>query len=403
MLETRGGPLAVNSLEIRFKEERDVKKPYNYLVGCVSEKGEGLAGHHAAYNLCVIDEASGVDDAVYEFAQGWAKKFFIFGNPNRCNNFFRKMVEGGDIPKEDGSGFYRKLIRIRAEDSPNVRLAQAQLGRGETPTGETLVPGVLSWDAYRRRRATWDKERQCIGLDAMFYEGAEIKLYSSEWLTRAKQLYKLRDPRRRATAIGVDTAEGGDSTAMIAGDRLGVLEAVSKKTPNTDVIPGEVKAFAHKHGVAPENILFVRGGGGKQHADRLCAGGWPVRSVHFSESVTLDLRRGLHPFAARVENRAERTVYKNRRAQMYGELSDMSEFAISPEETELLRQLSLVPKEYDEGRLVIRSKSRRPGTEENNRKTLSELVGHSPDEMDALVLMVHGVLHRMVRCNAGVV
>lgn len=97
LMATRGGPLTINSLEIRFNEEADLKKPYNYLVGRVSKEGEGLAGHHAAYTLCIIDEASGIDDKVYSFAQGWAQKFFIFGNPNPTENFFKRMVKAGDI------------------------------------------------------------------------------------------------------------------------------------------------------------------------------------------------------------------------------------------------------------------------------------------------------------------
>lgn len=97
LMETRGGPLVINSLDIRFKEERDVKKPFNYMIGCVSEHGEGLAGHHAAYTLCIVDEASGVDDDVKNFAQGWAKKFLIFGNPRPCQNFFRRAVAEGNV------------------------------------------------------------------------------------------------------------------------------------------------------------------------------------------------------------------------------------------------------------------------------------------------------------------
>jgi hypothetical protein len=98
LLESRGGKLIVNSLEIRFREEREVKKPYNYLIGCVSgESGEGLAGHHAAYTLFIGDEASGISDTAYSMAQGWAKRMLIFGNPNPSRNFFFKAVEAGDL------------------------------------------------------------------------------------------------------------------------------------------------------------------------------------------------------------------------------------------------------------------------------------------------------------------
>jgi hypothetical protein len=101
LLHTKGGPLVVNVHEIRFKWELESKNPLNYLVGQVSETGEGLSGHHAAYTLLIGDEASGLEDKVHEAAQGWAKKFLYIGNPNPCSNFFYKAVEAGDLLAEN--------------------------------------------------------------------------------------------------------------------------------------------------------------------------------------------------------------------------------------------------------------------------------------------------------------
>lgn len=92
-----GGPLILLNKEIRLASEKEARNPESYMIGCVSEKGEGMAGHHADYNLVVIDEASGVDDLVYTQASTWAKKKLIFGNPNPCRNFFYKSVKGGNL------------------------------------------------------------------------------------------------------------------------------------------------------------------------------------------------------------------------------------------------------------------------------------------------------------------
>jgi hypothetical protein len=92
-----GGVLVLNYQELRRTEERAAKNPLNYLVGRVSQKGEGLAGHHAAFTMFVGDEASGLDNEAYKAAQGWAKHMLIFGNPNPCRNFFYDAVKGGDI------------------------------------------------------------------------------------------------------------------------------------------------------------------------------------------------------------------------------------------------------------------------------------------------------------------
>jgi len=92
-----GGPLRYVHQEIR-RVCRGVEEKDSYLIGRVSKAGEGLAGHHGGYTLFTADEASGVPDLSYDHAQGWAKRFLIFGNPNACSNFFFKAVRGGDIP-----------------------------------------------------------------------------------------------------------------------------------------------------------------------------------------------------------------------------------------------------------------------------------------------------------------
>src|SRR6266446_1214365 len=68
----KGGPLVVNHRDIRKAKEG--KEGISYLRGMVSEKGEGMAGHHASMTLCIIDEASGVDDVVYTQSDTWAKR-----------------------------------------------------------------------------------------------------------------------------------------------------------------------------------------------------------------------------------------------------------------------------------------------------------------------------------------
>ncbi len=97
LLAREGGPLVMNYQEIRRSTEAEAKNPLNYLVGRVSAKGEGMSGHHAEFTLMVGDEASGLDDDVYLMGQGWAKRFLFIGNPNNCENFWRKGIEAGDL------------------------------------------------------------------------------------------------------------------------------------------------------------------------------------------------------------------------------------------------------------------------------------------------------------------
>lgn len=92
----KGGPLIVNHRDVR-KIVNGEECKISYMRGMVSEKGEGMAGHHAAYTLFIGDEASGIDDLVYTQADTWSKRKLLIGNPNPCNNFFRKGVKDGDL------------------------------------------------------------------------------------------------------------------------------------------------------------------------------------------------------------------------------------------------------------------------------------------------------------------
>src|SRR6516162_4439628 len=107
--------------------------------------------------------------------------------------------------------YYRKIIKITALDSPNVKYAMAQIRAGLTPTGENIIPGVLPWADYCKRRDTWDAVKKCIGLDAEFYEGGEVLLFPPTWLTHAETLAeRWRGTARNGKGMGIDSAEGRD-------------------------------------------------------------------------------------------------------------------------------------------------------------------------------------------------
>ncbi|KKN70636.1 hypothetical protein LCGC14_0429090 [marine sediment metagenome] len=413
----RGGPLVVNQRELR-KVVKGEPDGFSYAIGMVAspERSAAFQGHHVARTgdgvprtLFVVDEASSVPDEYYKMASTWASRILIIGNPWPCDNFFRHAVEGkpgtedkgGNIRAKGNCHYERRIIKIKAVDSPNVRLALAQIRNGKKPTGEIIIPGVKPYDEYLKNKSRWDNVQRCVSLEAEFYKGAEVLLFPPEWLNEAERLARnLGNKRRMAKTIGVDPAEGGDDTVMIAMDDLGVIEMVSKKTPNTWIIVGEVIAFMKKHGVGAENVLFDRGGGGKQIADALRAKGYNVRTVHFGESAVPEKKRGMTILEQRKLNDETKAIYKNRRAQMYGLTSlkldpsvGSGGFAIPVIYTELRRQMAPVPRTYDEeGRLWLLPK--RNKDPKSDKPTMISLLGCSPDEMDALVLGVFGLVHK---------
>jgi hypothetical protein len=109
----------------------------------------------------------------------------------------------------------------------------------------------------------------------------------------------------------------------------------------------------------------------------------------------------------RTQDKETGYVYRNRRAEMFGMLrvrldpANATPFGIPTEYRELRRQLSLIPLKYDtEGRLFLPPKNKRSAN--SNEQTLTDIIGHSPDEADSLVLAVFGQFYPSTKREARV-
>ena len=402
-------PINYTHMKIRQVRSDGTFQPLTELVGRVTQKGEAMLGRHIPYGpngepttLAIFDEASGMDDTAYDTCDTWTHRKLIIGNPYPCTNFFRNGVKNGDekhpVHKDR---MFRKVIRIKAEHSPNVRLAKAEIEAGKEPSFTELVPGVVRYEDYVKRRALWGEIRQCIGLDAEFYEGAQEFLYPKVWLQHSFNMARELEitKRTKARTIGVDPAEGGDNTCWAVCDDDGLIHLHSQKTPDTTVIPRKTLELMISYNVPAENVYFDMGGGGKQHADHLRRNGHQVKTVAFGSSATPDKKRGITTLETRKEQDEERYVYKNRRSEMYGllrlsmDITIGKGFAIPEEYDELIRQLEVIPLLFDgEGRMYLPPKGKK--STDSTEVTLTELIGHSPDEADALVLARFGLTRR---------
>lgn len=314
--------------------------------------------------------------------------------------------------------YYRKIIHICAEDSPNVRLALAQKACGLPVTNEMVVPGVLSYEEYVIRRATWDEVRQRIGLDGKFWEGSEVLMFPPPWLDRAERLhYYLRDRPRIARGAGCDPGEGSANTAIAIVDEFGLIELISKRTPDTNRIVDMLLEVMYKYNLDPSRVLVDRGGGGKQHVDRMRAKGFNIRSVAFNDTPSIEPQRHSALFRQKLEARERRYAYFNKRAEMYGELRNLLDpgynedqaseqacqelaqfkersvdalrgFAL-PVHPRLRQQLAPIPLKFELERLKLPPKYKK--SPDSKEVCLTDIIGHSPDEADALVLAIHAM------------
>jgi hypothetical protein len=305
-----------------------------------------------------------------------------------------------------------------ADSSPNVEYGILQKTAGIEPTNEVLVKGVLTYKEYETRLLTWDKIRINIGIHGKFWEGQELLLFPPEWLDEAANFEATRPKPVNRKFLGVDVAEGGDETAWVVVDRYGILELRAEKTPDTTVIPRVTEEFIKRWGIDPKDVV-LDAGGGKPHADTLKAKGYQVRTVAFSARCGYPAEEDVRPVwtddRRDQDDLEQRWRYKNRRAQMYGELSalidparmasrkdvtnefyegrltDATGFCIPSKYMDLRRQLAPVPKMLDgEGRQYLPPKNKnKPGSTE---KCLTDIIGCSPDHSDALVLAVNAMI-----------
>lgn len=321
----------------------------------------------------------------------------------------------------------RKVIHISAEDSPNVQFARWQQQQGIEPTGDTILEGVLSWDDFCKRERLWDEVMKTIGLKGLFWEGMESLLFPPEWLNlSAKRAFQLsilervRGPEskwcrqqgnnpfiRTAKAGGCDPGEGGDpqrlGTAWSIIDELGVLEIVEMRTTDTSQIAATTKALLRKWNLHSSRFVFDRGGGGKQIADQMRSEGYEVKTVGFGEPASPDPKLGRTRVKEKVEQREDKYAYPSKRCQMYHELRLALDpglhppgetFAIPAQYSKLRQELGPIPLLYDgKGRVKLPEKHRTGKRQAGQEKTLTEIIGHSPDVADSLVLAMHELIH----------
>jgi hypothetical protein len=128
------------------------------------ETPEALAGIHSKYVLCIVDEASGVAEEVYEAAQGTLSTkdaiFILIGNPTRLSGYFyrthndlspywyTRIVTSFDTTRVD-QAFIDTIVNTYGEDSDQYRvkvLGQFPLRESESLIAKDIVQAAVDRD-----------------------------------------------------------------------------------------------------------------------------------------------------------------------------------------------------------------------------------------------------------------
>jgi hypothetical protein len=380
-------PFRVTSLRVEKlkNQETGEVEPRDYIIGHVTNEVENFQGHHLPNDkprvLSIFDEASGVPDAFFDASDSWAHRKLIIGNPLSTTNFFYRHCRAGDVPDPAGTAnLLRKVIHIDGRDSPNVKAGQRWRELGRVGPSPVLIHGLLTYDEYVRREATWDIVKKTTRLFGKFYEGDKALLFPTHWLDAAMHPDRWKEVSQRqrtVEAIGVDVAAGGrDKTCWTLIDHAGVIDQIIMDLANTMEIVGGTVRMIQTHNLPTSRVAVDAGGGGKQIGDRLHELGYYVRTLGFGEAAD------------------DSQAYKNRRAELYGNLRrildperESGNFQLPPLAAELRQELAILPLQYDsEGRMLLPPKDRKSSNQAIHQATLRELLGRSPDRSDSLAL-----------------
>jgi hypothetical protein len=251
-----GGKVLTTSLELGEKW---------YALGLSTNEPERFQGFHAEHLLLIVDEASGVDQGIFDASEGFLTgphaRVLLIGNPTQVRGEFYDAFK---------SPLYQKLA-LSAFESPNV--VEQRLVRPYLTTAEWIEDKRVKWGAGT---PLW--QSRVLG---EFPDQSEDMVFPLSWVEQAQ----ARTPSRGGPVIfGVDVARFGTDASVLAvrqGDDIGALEA-HHQWDTTAVAGWIAQAAQHWH---PQTIRVDADGLGAGVYDLLKAQGYPVVEIHSGQAA----------------------------------------------------------------------------------------------------------------------
>jgi hypothetical protein len=245
-----------------------VLAPGWYALGFSTDDPDRFQGFHAASMLVVVDEAAGVDDAIFEAADavltGSEARLLLIGNPTRTSGRFHAAFSDASF----------ESLRVRCTEHPNV------------VEGRELIPGAVS-----REWVEW--AAKTYGEDSAFYAARVLAEFPGEptdallrrqWIEAAFERERGLEGERSA---GVDVARfGRDSTVIVACEGGTVTEILSARGRDLVATADEVAGLVERLAVPPSRVFVDDTGLGGGVTDVLRSRGLAVRGVQFGSAAS---------------------------------------------------------------------------------------------------------------------
>jgi hypothetical protein len=339
-----------------------------------TSKVERFSGHHKPDMLAIVDEASGVDDPIYEALRSLnPSRELLTGNPLRPSGTFYDRCEGA----RDGRNPFANLIQISSLESPHIDLDRSPWGLADA----TWL--AKSRNDYGEGSAWWLSH--VLGL---FPDSASDTVIPWSWLAQAATAPHVRSGPVRL-AIDLATGGGGDRTVLIAGDDNGIVALRHSNTWTFETTATNAALVCQRWGIEPHHVSWDVEGIGADFSNRLKAvrivGARPYRGGAPAPG------RADHKYANRRSYGAwrarQRLDPQRRRLTASGASVPQPLYAIPREWVQLMRE-ELQGLRYtsdDRGRICL-----------ENKEDFSKRLKHSPDFADAF-----GQLHWLMGATEG--
>lgn len=228
---------------------------------------ERASGQHNEQLLVVVDEASGVDEEIWDAIESLGyERLVAIGNPIRAEGRFVDLIRQADTDAADGipPRLAVKAIQIPSTDSPHANLDKSPWGIADRTWLESC---------YRRygRNSLWVRSH----IRAEIPEVSSDILIPPQWLDRATSVQRPAlppgHPVHRTRRIAVDLGEGvgRDSTAILVRDADGILDLIAGASLPLASAAEEVARVSRIYGIPADRISYDKLGVGRDFRNHL--------------------------------------------------------------------------------------------------------------------------------------
>lgn len=332
---------------------------FREIVGFTAREAEAVAGISGKNLLYILDEASGIDDAIFEAIEGnraGGARLVMFSNPTRTEGeFFRAFTD-------EKKAFY-KTLTISSEESPNV------------VQGREVIPGLATREWIDEKKAEWgvDSALYKVRVKGEFVLKEDGKVLSIHAIGLSNSRWP-ETPSSGRLQIGLDPAGpglAGDESVFAVRRGAKVLRLYPHRGLTEEAHLVHLLSIIQEHRGEREIPIVVVDregpiGGGvygllRSHAERF-PGAYEVIGVRASDKA-----------------RREIYIYDRVRDELWANLAKwIRDGGAIPDDARLAKELH-APEWI--GQITGKLKA-------SSKEELRKLLGHSPDRADAVALAV---------------